>query len=84
MKPADPGSTGAAETSTFHQFVGGKSGRGPGRPDSSRGARGCAAAATPTSAPASAARQNPRAACQLFHGWIVGNELWGGLRLRDT
>jgi len=36
--PADPESTGALVISVFHQFVGGKSGSGPGSPASRRGA----------------------------------------------
>ena len=41
MNPALFGSTGAADTSTFHQLSGGKSGSGAGR-----GAGGCGAWAT--------------------------------------
>src|SRR6185369_9123940 len=38
MKADEPASTGAAEISLFHQFVGGKSGGGPGTLASRRGA----------------------------------------------
>src|SRR4029453_6438591 len=62
---ADPESTGAAEISVFHQFVGGKSGGGPGSPASTRGAIAIALAIRPAEvqgAPAGAAARRSIAA----------------------
>ena len=68
MNPAEPGSSGAADTSALHQFVAGASGPGPGSPASRRAGIDCAAATPHAKIPTSRREKNSRPPCQRFHG----------------